>query len=208
MNSKLQYISQGNTAQEQIDNIQAVLDAGCKWVQLRFKNADAKEIIEVAQQVKNNCSVYEAKFIVNDIIEVAKIVDADGVHLGLSDRSVAEARTILGANKIIGGTANSLTDVLQRVEEQCDYVGLGPFRFTTTKKNLSPILGLEGYEAILNELKKREISIPIYAIGGLKLEDIKDLLDTNIYGVAVSGELTNNPNKKEWINNFNILSNE
>lgn len=205
MFSKLQYISQGATAKEQVENIQHVLDAGCQWIQLRLKNVDEEEMLRVAQQVKNNCSQYQATFIINDAVKVAKNVDADGVHLGLKDTSVTEARTILGVDKIIGGTANSIEDVLKRVDEKCDYIGLGPFRFTTTKKTLSPILGLKGYETIMHELTKREIYIPIYAIGGIQLDDVKGVMNTGVYGVAVSGAITNYPQKKEWIQNFNLL---
>lgn len=208
MFSKLQYISQGSTANEQVENIQSALDAGCEWVQLRFKNADEKEFIKVAKQVKTICSSYNATFIINDRVEVAKTIDADGVHLGLKDMLITQARTILGANKIIGGTANILEDVLKRVEEKYDYIGLGPFRFTTTKEKLSPVLGLGGYEIIMNELSIRKIDIPIYAIGGIIMDDVSALMNTGIYGVAVSGAITNHSNKKEGIHIFNTLLHE
>lgn len=205
MFSKLQYISQGSTAKQQIENIQSVLDAGCEWVQLRFKNANEKEFIKVAEQVKTICSSYKATFIINDRVEVAKTIDANGIHLGLKDMAITQARTILGANKIIGGTANILEDVLKRVEEKCNYIGLGPFRFTTTKEKLSPVLGLESYQIIMNELSIRKIDIPIYAIGGIIMDDVASLINTGIHGIAVSGAITNNSNKKEIIEKFNAL---
>ncbi len=205
MYSKLQYISQGSTAKEQLENIQSTLDAGCKWVQLRFKNADEKEFSSVAEQVKNICKNYNAVFIVNDNVELAKKIDADGVHLGLQDMSVLQARTILRENKIIGGTANTLTDVLTRIDERCDYIGLGPFRFTSTKTNLSPVLGLHGYKDIMTEVLKNKIHIPIYAIGGILIEDVAPLINTGVYGLAVSGMITNHSNKKELLRTFNSL---
>lgn len=208
MCSKLQYISQGSTVKEQVENIQSTLDAGCGWVQLRFKNANEKEFIKIAEQVKIICSAYNATFIINDNVEVAKTIDADGVHLGLKDMLITQARTILGATKIIGGTANTLEDVLSRVNEKCDYIGLGPFRFTTTKEKLSTVLGLEGYEIIMNELLIRKIKIPIYAIGGIRIDDIADLINRSIYGVAVSGAITNHSNKKGVIQKFNSLLHE
>jgi thiamine-phosphate pyrophosphorylase len=195
MFSKLQYISQGKTAREQYNNIQEALDAGSTWVQLRFKNAPEEIMLMVAEQAKKACANYNATFIVNDHAEIARETDADGVHLGLNDMTIAQARTIVG-NKIIGGTANTLSHVLQRVEEGCSYIGLGPFRFTTTKEKLSPILGLQGYAAIMNELSIRKINIPIYAIGGIVLEDIAAILQTGVYGVAVSGIITSHPEKK------------
>lgn len=208
MYSKLQYISQGLTAKEQLENIQSTLDAGCEWIQLRFKNADEKEFSSVAEQVKNICEKYDAIFIINDNVELAKNIDADGVHLGLQDVPVLQARTILGGNKIIGGTANTLNEVLTRLDERCDYIGLGPFRFTSTKTNLSPVLGLDGYKNIMNEILKNETHIPIYAIGGIAIDDVAAILNTGVYGIAVSGAITEYSNKKELVQTFNSLLHE
>ena len=205
MFSKLQYISQGETSAVHLHNIHAVLNAGYKWIQLRFKNGTSDEITELAIEVKKSCIEHNAIFIINDHPQIAKAVDADGVHLGLTDMAITEAKNIVGAGKIIGGTANTIQDVLQRVEEGCSYVGLGPLRFTPTKIKLSPVLGLAGYQSIMNELREREISIPIYAIGGIVTEDIIALLQTGIYGVATSGLITDHPDKKILLQQFNFL---
>ncbi len=194
MFEKIQYISQGETLEEQLANICKALDAGCKWIQLRYKNKSLEEVLFLAKMVQKICRAYDAKLIINDHVQVAWQINADGVHLGLEDISVKEARTLLKENKIIGGTANTLEDVLKRVNEKCDYIGLGPYRFTATKEKLSPILGIEGYEAILNELKKRNIDIPIYAIGGLEEDDFEKLEETGVFGVAVSGLITHHKN--------------
>lgn len=199
MFSKIQYISQGTTQQQQLENILSVLDAGCDWIQLRFKNATEKEFLDTAEKVKMHCDNYNAIYIINDHINVAKDVDAHGVHLGLTDSSIKMAREILGPDKIIGGTANTLEHVLQRIAEKCDYVGLGPFRFTTTKENLSPFLGLEGYHKITEALKANNKYIPIYAIGGLVVDDLESIAISDIYGIAVSGIITNATNKKEIV---------
>lgn len=187
MSDKLQYISQGSTDQEQLSNIKNALTIGCKWIQLRWKNVSKDEFIPVSLQVKELCQQYGATFIINDYVEWAQEVDADGIHLGLDDSRIEEARKMLGENKIIGGTANTYEHVLQRIEEGCDYIGLGPFRFTTTKQNLSPILGLEGYKEIMAKLNSEGKKAKIYAIGGIELEDIQPILDTGIYGIAASG---------------------
>ena len=202
MFSKLQYISQGKTAEAQLHNIQQALDAGCGWIQLRFKNADANALTTLAKRVKTLCTEHEATFIINDHPHIAKETDADGVHVGLNDMPVSDAKKIVG-DKIIGGTANTLQDVLQRVAEGCSYIGLGPFRFTETKEKLSPILGLTGFKNIMDELARREIQIPVYAIGGILLDDIVPLLQTGIYGVAVSGLITNHSEKKLLLEKFN-----
>lgn len=191
---KLQYISQGFTKAEQELNIKKALDGGIKWIQVRWKNAAENEFIRLCKNSKLLCSEYQSVCIINDYVQIAKDIDADGVHLGLKDTSIEIARQILGENKIIGGTANSISDVLQRMNESCDYIGLGPLRFTSTKEQLSPILGFEGYQKIIQTLKEKSLEIPkIFAIGGVVLEDIQLLQQIGIYGVAVSGQITNQP---------------
>ena len=203
MYNKLHYISQGNTVEEQLHNIHKALDNGCDWIQMRFKNQNALEVFTLAEAVKMLCKEYLATFIINDNVHLVKQLDADGVHLGLSDMKVEEARLILGTTKIIGGTANTFEDVFQRTAEKCDYIGLGPFQFTTTKQNLSPILGLEGYRLIIQQMKIKNIQIPIYAIGGIKLENVEDLMETGIQGIAVSGLITQSKNPSQLIKQLN-----
>ena len=188
MHTRLQYISQGKTVQEQTENIQSALDAGCRWIQLRFKNAAIYELSDLAVKVKKMCSAYGATFIMNDRVDIAKKTDADGVHLGLLDTSIAEARSTLGENKIIGGTANTISDVQMRISEGCDYIGLGPFRFTVTKEKLSPVLGLDGIALIMKEVLSGVIQIPIYAIGGITPDDVATIMETGVFGIAVSGD--------------------
>lgn len=194
MEDRLQYISTGRTAPEQQLHIQKALDNGAKWIQLRWKNATLLQRYLLAEQVKKQCDAYQAICIVNDDIKVAKEVDADGVHLGLEDSTVGEARMLLGKEKIIGGTANTLRDVLQRIREGCHYIGLGPFRFTTSKEKLSPVLGIQGYADIIQHLRHEHIPHPpIYAIGGIQLTDLALIKSNGIYGVAVSGLINNKP---------------
>lgn len=191
---KLQYISQGFTIGDQELNIQKALDNGIKWIQVRWKNAPENEFIKLCEISKKLCADNHTVCIINDHVQIAKEIDADGVHLGLKDTSIETARNILGENKIIGGTANTISDVLQRMNEPCDYIGLGPLRFTSTKEQLSPILGFEGYEKIIQNLKGKSLEIPkIFAIGGVVVNDIKLLQQIGIYGVAVSGQITNQP---------------
>lgn len=191
---KLQYISQGSSLEVQEKNIRKALDNGIQWIQVRWKNAPEKDFIRLCEISKKLCADHHTICIVNDHVQIAKDVDADGVHLGLKDLSVEAARDILGEHKIIGGTANTFSDVLQRIVEHCDYIGLGPLRFTSTKEQLSPILGFEGYHEIINSLKEKSIEIPkIFAIGGVVLKDIQQLQQIGIYGVAVSGQITSQP---------------
>lgn len=203
MYNKLQYISQGVDYNHQLNNIYRALDAGCDWIQLRYKNHQEMSTNYVAEKIKTLCQKYAATFIINDFVHIAKEVDADGVHLGLDDMTIAEARQILGPDKIIGGTANTLEHVLQRIDEGCNYVGLGPFRFTTTKEKLSPILGLEGYKKIVEALQSQNKQIPIYAIGGIEMNDIESIVNVGIHGIAVSGMITNAVDKVEIVSQIN-----
>jgi thiamine-phosphate pyrophosphorylase len=203
MYSKLQYISQGTSADEQFKNIFLALEAGCNWIQLRCKNATHIEFLKLAIRVKELCKKYSATLIINDNVNIAKEIDADGMHLGLTDMPVSEARKILGDEKIIGGTANTLTDVILRVKEKCNYIGLGPFRFTNTKQNLSPILGAEGYKDIMRELNNNKIVMPVYAIGGITESDIESIMDTGVFGIAVSGMITSSANKQITVKQLN-----
>lgn len=195
MFSKLQYISQGETAKVQLNNIREALVAGCDWIQLRFKNAAEEEVKILAEQVKQLCMDHAATFIVNDHPHIARAVDADGVHLGLNDMPVTEAKKIIAPGKITGGTANTLEDILKRVDEGCNYIGLGPFRFTATKEKLSPVLGFAGYKKIMSALAEQRIHIPVYAIGGIVSEDIDAILQTGVHGVAISGFITSHTDK-------------
>ncbi len=188
---QLQYISQGKTIGDHLINIENVCKSGVKWVQLRLKKVSLIDYLEAAKKCRKICDTYGAVFIVNDNIGIAAESNADGVHLGLTDASPIEARKQLGVNAIIGGTANTLTNCLQHIEDGVDYIGLGPYRFTKTKDKLSPILGLEVYREIVNQLKAQEYSTPIIAIGGIQTKDVKELLSIGVSGIAVSGLLSN-----------------
>jgi thiamine-phosphate pyrophosphorylase len=203
---KLQYISQGADGTEHVRNIHRALEAGVQWVQLRLKNTDQKTYILHGLAVRDLCDQYKATFIVNDHPAVALECYADGVHLGLNDMDVKAARQIMG-KKIIGGTANTMNDVIQRYAEKVDYIGLGPFRFTPTKEKLSPLLGIEGYKKIVEEAGRFEKQIPIYAIGGIEGNDVEEIMQTGIHGIAVSGLITHHSRREELVRELKILLN-
>jgi thiamine-phosphate pyrophosphorylase len=192
MIDRLHYISQAPANGTHVDAIQQVLESGGKWIQLRVKDQPEQEILQLAIAAKALCDAFGAKLIVNDYPEIAKEAAAHGVHLGLDDTPVRDARKLLGPQMIVGGTANTFEDILRRVEEGADYIGLGPYRFTSTKKKLSPIIGLEGYRSIVSRMEAQGIRIPVVAIGGILLEDISTLRQAGLYGVAISGALTKN----------------
>lgn len=165
----------------------AALEGGCRWIQLRMKEASRQEVKDVAIKLRKWCDQYEAVLLLDDRVDLVKEVAADGVHLGKMDMPVAEARKILGEEYIIGGTANTIDDCVKLAQAQVDYIGCGPFRFTKTKQNLSPRLGVEGYQTIIRDLRAQGFTIPLVAIGGIELEDVNDLMRSGVNGIAVSG---------------------
>ena len=182
--------------------LEPLLKAGLNWVQLRVKNRTEKEIYNIADSFVALCEKYKAFSIINDYPQLAKRVGADGVHLGKSDMSPAEARALLGKDFIIGGTANTFEDVEGLYEAGVDYIGLGPLRFTETKKNLSPVLGLEGYAEIMQSCQANSIRIPMIAIGGVTIEDLEALYDLGLYGVAVSSAIRKAQNPAAAVKQF------
>lgn len=192
MISKLQYISQGEGIAQHLQNIQKVCDWGCDWIQLRLKNVSDREYIQAGIKARKICGQNGARLIINDKVKVAAEVDADGVHVGKKDAAPSSARASLGRDKLVGGTANTYEDVIDLVAQGVDYIGLGPYRFTRTKTPLSPVLGLEGYADILKRLAQGQIDIPVIAIGGIVMDDIKAIRSTGVHGIAVSGWLSTN----------------
>lgn len=187
---KLHYLTQtGKQGEPHAEMARRACAAGVRWVQLRIKDRPAEYIWEQATETLTICREFGATLIINDHVEIARDMGADGVHLGKTDMDVTQARKLLGPKKIIGGTANTLEDIKTLTHKGVDYIGLGPFRFTTTKQNLSPVLGVEGYRHILRACRALNIQIPIIAIGGIQPEEVAALLETGIHGVAMASAI-------------------
>ena len=196
----VQFITHYTDQYTYLDSVRIALEGGCRWIQLRMKDTPTEDILPIAKETLTLCRQYEATFIIDDHVELAKQIKADGVHLGKLDMPISEARSILGKNFIIGGTANTLEDIRMHYEAGADYIGCGPYRFTTTKKNLSPVLGLEGYREIVRKMRMEGIDLPIVAIGGIEKEDIPSLMGTGITGIALSGSILRAEHPKEEMN--------
>ena len=197
LKSKLQFITHFTDRYSYLDSAMMALEGGCRWIQLRMKDADEAEIERTARQILPECRRRGAVFIIDDHVELVKRVGADGVHLGKNDMPVDEARRILGDEFIIGGTANTFEDIQRLAAQGADYIGCGPFRFTTTKKNLAPMLGIEGYENIVSLMKTHGINLPIVAIGGITYDDIPRIMSTGVTGIAISGSVLRADNPVE-----------
>lgn len=196
---KLHYISQGKTNREHLENIQKACSSGAELVQLRLKDISEKKSLKLATEAREITAHFQTRLIINDYYKIAKEIKADGIHLGKFDTCPTIARKHLYTWQCIGGTANTLEDCKLLIEKQIDYISLSPFNLSSTKKNLSSCLGLDGYKKIIEALKTET---PLIGVGGITTKDVTDILATGISGIAVSGEITRN---FETIKQFNKL---
>jgi len=155
-----------------------VLEAGAKWVQYREKERSKREIYEEAVMLRRLTKDYNAVFIINDYVDIAICVDADGVHLGEDDLPLKEARKIIGRNRIIGISTHNLEQAIDAGRDGADYIGFGPV-FHTKTKNAGKPKGVK----MLQEIKK-QVKIPVVAIGGIGIENISSVLDNGADAVA------------------------
>ncbi len=179
---------------------------GVRWIQLRVKNQEYSAWLEIAKKTKDVCDKYNAVLIINDNVRIAKEVNAHGVHLGLKDTNPREARKILGDNAIIGGTANTLEDIKKLYACDVDYIGLGPYTYTETKQNLSPVLGLHGLKNIVTAISyihlNQNNNIPIVAIGGISINDVGSVLNSGVNGIAISSAIGMSADKAKSASDF------
>jgi thiamine-phosphate pyrophosphorylase len=184
---KLHYISEGNSPKEHIENIQKACSSGAELVQLRLKNISAKKYLKLAKEAREITSYFQTRLIIYEDFKIARAVKADGVHLETIEASSMKARIHLYTWQIIGGTANTIQDCETLLGEQVDYITLNPFRSGAIEDNLLPVLGLNGYTAIIEALKTET---PIIGAGGITTKDVKDILETGVSGIGVSEEIT------------------
>ncbi len=189
----LQFITNTDSRVDVVTQIREVIEGGGRWIQIRMKDAPDDEIRKVVEQIKPLCIEKEAFLILDDRVELAKELNVGGVHLGKNDMPPAQARVMLGAAAVIGVTANSFHDIEPVRNLDIDYIGVGPFRHTSTKKNLAPILGADGLSEIVRKMKENDIAIPVVAIGGIVLGDVEEIMRLGANGIAVSGDIANAP---------------
>lgn len=198
---RFQYLTQDVDSISHQELAEIACKNGIRWLQLRVKNKPFDTYLSIANDVKKICNKWNCILIINDNVEICKAIDAHGVHLGKNDMAIADARKIVGSNKIIGGTANTIEDIEHIEKQGIDYIGLGPYKFTNTKENLSSIIGLDGYQKILHSTIYN-IKKPVIAIGGIQLTDVKPLMNTGIHGIAVSSAINLSTKKEETISAF------
>lgn len=184
---RLQFLTNATERYDELDEVAMALDGGCRWIQLRMKDADDDKVTAVGRAAARLCHARGSVLIIDDRVALCHAIGADGVHLGRHDMPVDEARRLLGAGAIIGATVNTPDDLRRAAAAGADYAGCGPFRFTTTKARLAPILGLEGYERLVKVRDGLGRPLPLVAIGGITIADVPSLMSTGVDGVAISG---------------------
>lgn len=187
----------GNTLASQVED---ALRGGATFLQLREKNASKKEIIKEALEIKEICKKYNVPFVIDDDVDIAKEIDADGVHIGQNDASYKYARDILGDNKIIGMTAHNLEEALTAQNSGADYIGVGAVFNTSTKLDTIPM----SRETLMQITSN--ISIPVVAIGGINENNILELKGSGVDGVAVISAIFSKEDITEAAKNLLSLS--
>ncbi|ACA56025.1 thiamine-phosphate synthase [Clostridium botulinum A2B7 92] len=172
---------------------------GVTIVQVREKDVSTREFYNVAKEVKEVTDYYKVPIIINDRLDIAQAIDANGVHLGQKDMHLNIAREILGKDKIIGISVGNVKEALEAQNNGADYLGIGTIFPTGSKKDVDAIIGIDGLSKI-----KDSISIPSVAIGGINKTNFKDVLKTGIEGISVISAILDEDDIKLAANNLLI----
>ena len=176
-----------------ISHSQQVLEfckAGVRLIQIRSKKLSMKEFLSEAQTSVEICQYFEARLIINDSVEIANSVNAHGVHLGINDMDISKARDLLGDTKLIGYTIHSSEEITRDVVGNANYIGMGPYRNSKTKTDLTPVLSSNDYQFMI----QRFDPTPVYIIGGMDLDDIILSKELGNHGIAVCSSLSKGKN--------------
>jgi len=181
--SKFHYLTQDLPNRSHVEQAAIACEAGANWLQYRCLTKSDDELVEEINQIADICDEWGMTLIITNHYHLLSEVDAQGVHIEDFDADFAAIRWHIGEDKTLGGSATNI-EALLKVQSTgvVDYCGYGPFAYTDTKPNNSPLLGYEGYR----ELQKYSIEIPAIAVGGIQLTDVENLLQTGVYGMAVS----------------------
>lgn len=174
-------------------------EASANWVQYRCMTKPEDELIDEINEIAEICDDWGATLIITNHYELLDRVDAQGVHIEDLDADLLTIRKIIGEDKTLGASATNLDDLLKiQSLGVVDYCGYGPFAYTDTKANDKPLLGYNGYRL----LEKAPVTIPVIAVGGVQLQDVEQLLQTGIYGIAVSSAVNLSPDPAGALKEF------
>lgn len=196
--SKLHYLTQDLPLRSHVQQAQTACEAGANWIQYRCFSKSGDDLIEEASQIASICDDWGATLIITDHYSLLDKADIQGVHIEDMQADFVSIRGQIGPDKTLGASANTMDDIIRIADSGVvDYIGCGPFAVTLTKPNDFPLLGTEGYRLISAQMKDRQISIPLLAVGGIRIEEVDDLIGTGIYGIALSAavNLADNPSE-------------
>lgn len=199
---KLQFITHDLTHLSHVDQTQLACEAGAKWIQYRCLTKNDNELLEDIHLVASICDDWGATLIVTDHVHLKGQADIQGFHIEDMDADFVSLRALLGEDLTLGGSATSIDGLKRLWKEGVDYAGFGPFQTTTTKPNNHPLLGLEGYKAITAAMADASMELPVLAVGGVTLNDVPPLLDTGIFGIAVSAAINRAADPREAYSDF------
>jgi len=186
---KLQYITHDLPHLSHVAQVQMACEAGAKWIQYRCLSKTDEELLTEINLIAEICDDWGTTLVVTDHIHLNGKADIQGFHIEDMEADFTVLRKLVGDDITLGGSANTLENIIRLANEGADYAGFGPFAHTETKPNDLPLLGVEGYSVILKKLKALSVEIPILAVGGVKFADVESLMQTGIHGIAVSGAI-------------------
>ena len=186
---KLQYITHDLPHLSHVAQVQMACEAGAKWIQYRCLSKTDEELLTEINLIAEICDDWGTTLVVTDHIHLNGKADIQGFHIEDMEADFTVLRKLVGDDITLGGSANTLENIIRLANEGADYAGFGPFAHTETKPNDLPLLGVEGYSVILKKLKALSVEIPILAVGGVKFSDVESLMQTGIHGIAVSGAI-------------------
>lgn len=186
---KLQYITHDLPNLSHVAQVQMACEAGAKWIQYRCLSKTDEELLTEINLIAEICDDWGTTLVVTDHIHLNDKADIQGFHIEDLEADFTVLRKLVGDDITLGGSANTLENIIRLANEGADYAGFGPFAHTETKPNNLQVLGVEGYSVILKKLKALSVEIPILAVGGVKIADVESLMQTGIHGIAVSGAI-------------------
>lgn len=201
--SRFHYLTQDLPYRSHSEQARLACEAGANWIQYRCLTKTDDELVHEINQIASICDDWGATLLLTDHYHLLYDVDAQGVHLENMQADFIKIRQEIGPDKTLGASANSFEDI-KRISQSnaVDYIGCGPFAVTRTKPNNYPLLGINGYEAIMKKIAEENLNLPVLAVGGIGIEDTEKLMQTGIYGIAVSAAVNQAENPAEAIKAF------
>ena len=183
---RFQFITHDVPHRSHVEQAQLACEAGAKWIQYRCLSKADKELLTDINAIAAICDDWGSTLIVTDHVHLAGKGDIQGFHIENMDADFIALRKKLGNDLTLGGSSNTLENLLRMAKTGADYFGFGPFAKTNTKPNDHPFITLSDYKSAVEKFKELNLDLPIFAVGGVELKDVQMLMETGIYGIAVS----------------------